>query len=497
MPRGVYRRAIPTRPGSITLRLTEASSCGATNRSGIENPLAGPMKITFVNHASILLEAKAASIWTDPWTAGKILNDCVALYSPSARVPLERVQFIWISHQHPDHLHFPTLKAIPETERRRMTILYQRHSSPRVVESLQKLGFGNVIELPQYRWKTLRPGFEVLCGCVGATESFLAVKSEGECVLNMNDCVCTDSTLRYIRRLVGQPTLFFTQFSTARWVGNRADETGAVAQKMRELKYGILTLKPEATVPFASFAYRCNYENEWMNQFGMTPARLMEMNLPGVNFMYPGDVWDSAERKFRTPEAVAKYEADFKNLAIDPVPPSVDQDKIRLAVNKLLAALRKRFSKIVLSRIEPFQIYTHDTNMVFTINPAAGTCQSREATREGAANARYAMCSQVAWYTFTCPWGWSVLEGNATFIDREFKVKGENKLWKRCVTKLESDDLWFDSSARFVRTLGFLWGKKSEILCRFLGKPVSEEAIRKAAPSAGAENWQTRPATEA
>jgi hypothetical protein len=52
------------------------------------------------------------------------------------------------------------------------------------------------------------------------------------------------------------------------------------------------------------------------------------------------------------------------------------------------------------------------------------------------------------------------------------------------VNELSTDILRFDSPRRFLRTLSFLWGKKFEILYHFLGKPISEEAIRKLSPDA-------------
>jgi UDP-MurNAc hydroxylase len=436
-----------------------------------------PLKITFINHASFFLESKATSIWTDPWTKGKIVNNCAALYSPSAPVPFERVEHIWLSHEHSDHFHFPSLKAIPEAHRRRITFLHQKHSSPRVIEAVKKLGFEKIRELPQYGWVKLKPDFEILCGSVGTMDSFLAIRTEGECILNLNDCICTDAQVRYIRRLVGQPTMLLTQFSIAQWIGNQADETDAVQQKMREFRYHVLTFKPEFTVPFASFAYACNRENEWLNRFMITPARVMEMNLPGVNFLYPGDVWDSGERKFRTAEAVARYMKDLEALQIDPTPPPIDQETIRQAALKLLQSLHKRFKKVVLSRIEPFEIYTHDTNLIFSIDPGNHRCEVRSATPESAERARYMMCSQVAWYTFAHTWGWNVLEGNATYLDRQFKEKGSDQLWSRCVNELSTDVLRFDSPSRFLRTMAFLWGKKFEILYHFTGKPISDEAL--------------------
>jgi UDP-MurNAc hydroxylase len=443
------------------------------------------LKITLINHASILIESLAATIWTDPWTHGKIVNNCAALYSPTAPVPFERVEYIWLSHEHSDHFHFPTLKSIPEADRKRITFLHQKHSSPRVIDAVRKLGFKEIRELPQFGWVTLKPGFEMLCGCVGTMDSFLAIRTENELILNLNDCVCTDAQIRYIHRLVGKPSVMLTQFSTAQWIGNKEDETDAVRQKIRELQYRVLVFKPEFTIPFASFAYACNQENEWLNRFMITPARVMEMHLPGVNFLYPGDVWDSRERKFNTDAAVAKYTRDLENLQIDPTPPSVDDEKVRKAMLDLLQSLQKRF-QLILARIEPFEIYTHDTNRIFSIFPAEGRCDVRAATPEIAAQARYVMCSQVAWYTFAHTWGWNVMQGNATYLDRQFQEKGNDELWTRCVHELSTDVLRFDSPSRFFRTLGFLWGKKFEILYHFLGEPISDAAIRRLAPAEAA-----------
>jgi UDP-MurNAc hydroxylase len=437
------------------------------------------VKITFINHASFLLESKATSIWTDPWTMGKIVNNCAALYSPSPQVPFERIEHIWLSHEHSDHFHFPSLKAIPKADRKRITFLHQRHSSPRVVDAVKKLGFEQIRELPQYRWVTLKPGFELFCGSVGTMDSFLVIRTEGECILNLNDCVCTDAQIRYIHRLVGRPSLLFTQFSIAQWIGNQADETDAVNHKIRELQHRVLTFQPEFTVPFASFAYACNQENSWLNRFMITPAQVAAMNLPGVNFMYPGDAWDSTDRKFSTETAIARYTKDIENLQIDPTPPPVDDETIRSAVIHLLQALRGRINKLILKRIEPFELYTHDTDRIFSIFPAEARCEVRQATPESAVKARYVMCSQVAWYTFAHTWGWNVMQGNATYLDRQFREKGEDELWRRCVNELSTDVLRFNNPRRLFRTVGFLWGKKFEILYHFLGQPINEESIRK------------------
>jgi UDP-MurNAc hydroxylase len=81
---------------------------------------------------------------------GEVFNESWSLLCRPVLTPttLQGVTHIWISHEHPDHLHFPTLKAIPAEQKATITLLDQRHFSSRVFESLINLGFRQVIELP-------------------------------------------------------------------------------------------------------------------------------------------------------------------------------------------------------------------------------------------------------------------------------------------------------------------------------------------------------------
>ncbi|MGO9589659.1 MAG: MBL fold metallo-hydrolase [Candidatus Acidiferrales bacterium] len=429
------------------------------------------MKITFVNHASFWLESKRAVLLCDPWTSGKVFNDGWALLSPSAKIPFERLDHIFVSHEHPDHFHLPTLRAIPEADRRRIVVLYQKHSSTRLVDAFRSLGFARIEELPLYRWKMIAPDFEILCGSVGAMDSFLAIRTEGECVLNMNDCFCNAAQIKYIQRLVKRVSLLFTQFSFANWIGNHADETDAAEMQLKLLRLQIETFRPEFTIPFASFIYFCNQENSWMNQLAITPDRIAAMNLPGVNFMYPGDEWDANVRKFESKAAATRYMLDIEKLVIDPMPPSIPEETIREAAVKLLKALHKRFGRMLTGRMEPFEIYLHDLNRIMKVVPKTAECEICEATPETAARARYVMCSQVAWYTFAHTWGWGTLLVSAMFEDRDFKEKGEQDLFKRSVTALSTDILSFRNPTHARRMVEFFWGKKFELLYRLRGAP--------------------------
>lgn len=428
------------------------------------------MKVRFVSHASFSVESNGTTLLTDPWLVGKAFNNGWCLLSPAASVPLEKVDYFWISHEHPDHLNFPTLKSIPPQERGRISVLYQRRASPRIVKALVGLGYTNVHELPLHRWVRLRSGMEVMCGSVGSMDSWLAVRAEDKCILNLNDCLLGRRHMRQLRDLVSAPiSLLFTQFSFANWIGNYADDRRAAERKVRDLQVQREFFKPEGTVPFASFIYFCNRENSWMNNFAVTPRRIEQMQLPGVHFMYPGDEWDSAVGHFHSAEAVRRYMSDLQALSIDPTPPSVNPDSMIDAVTRMLRVLHSRFGRLLIGRIAPFNVYVHDIGKIAKVDPGNSSCDVVDATEESQRNARYVMCSQVLWFTFSNSWGWGAMEVSGMFIDREYSTKGENPI-AFYLTLLSTECLDFGGVAQSLRTLGFLWSKRVEISERVLNK---------------------------
>jgi UDP-MurNAc hydroxylase len=421
------------------------------------------MKIRFVSHASFSVESGGITLLSDPWLFGKAFNQGWALLSPAATVPWETIDYVWISHQHPDHLHFPTLKSLPPQEKSRLIMLYQKHASPRIPKVLRGLGYSNVQELTLNKWMSLRGGMEVLCGSVGSMDSWIAIHAERMNILNLNDCIVEPDHLKYISKLVGKVTVLLTQFSFANWIGNYSDELGEVEAKLRDLRFRVGLLKPEATIPFASFIYFCSRENSWMNEFAITPQRIAVEGLPGVNFMYPGDEWDSDVRRFRSTEAIEKYMNDIAGpKMIDGTPPAVSIHTVQQAVDRTLRTLRSRFGRLVIARIKPFSIYLHDLDKILLVNPA-GTCEVWDARPDTRASARHVMCSQVAWYSFAFSWGWAAMDVSGMYSDRRFKEPNPLAFY---LNLLSTECLNFGSVYQTKRTLEFLWAKRHELAYR-------------------------------
>ncbi|MEY4316916.1 MAG: hypothetical protein RI902_724 [Pseudomonadota bacterium] len=99
----------------------------------------------FNAHASVSIEIDDVSIITDPWLIGSCFaNGWWHAFPPSCEAieRLKNADFIYISHNHPDHLHIPTLEKYVEKSKK---ILVPNFESKSVESILRRIGFNNLI----------------------------------------------------------------------------------------------------------------------------------------------------------------------------------------------------------------------------------------------------------------------------------------------------------------------------------------------------------------
>ena len=147
------------------------------------------MNIQLISHASVLVACSDALIWSDPWLDGKVFNESWSLYpKPQLDDAVTRdVDYLWISHEHPDHFNIPTLRGLPTEFKHRVTVLFQKNNSTKVFQALQKLGFSKFRALPHRELVPLTPETEVYSYQVGQMDSCLAVRNHGLLAVNVND----------------------------------------------------------------------------------------------------------------------------------------------------------------------------------------------------------------------------------------------------------------------------------------------------------------------
>jgi len=140
--------------------------------------------VTFISHASILIEANGLRILSDPWWAGPCFGAQWWLYPDAyvSAVDARPVDYIYISHGHHDHFHPGTLAKLPHSAK--MLVAREIHLAP----ALRELGF-TVIELEPEQELDL--GSNVKCRVMPthADDTLMAISDGRESLVNLNDAL--------------------------------------------------------------------------------------------------------------------------------------------------------------------------------------------------------------------------------------------------------------------------------------------------------------------
>lgn len=177
------------------------------------------MKVTYLGQASLLVEAAGRKILTDPWlTEGAnlgtwfhthILADAGIAPESVAR---ERVDYLFLSHEHQDHTDPKTLKAFP----RDIPTLICRFPNDRFRKLLTRIGLTNIREIDPGVRTDLGDGLSVtiFSSAEYTNDSAILIEAEGRSVFNETDCKLAYED--YVR-LAGKIDLGFFMFSGANW----------------------------------------------------------------------------------------------------------------------------------------------------------------------------------------------------------------------------------------------------------------------------------------
>lgn len=103
-----------------------------------------PVEITFLNHACLIISSGGFKIATDPWILGPAFCNGWWLAQPSPEDSFEQLNacdLLYISHNHPDHLHPESLSHI----RKDMPILTAHFQSGSTARYMRSLGFETIL----------------------------------------------------------------------------------------------------------------------------------------------------------------------------------------------------------------------------------------------------------------------------------------------------------------------------------------------------------------
>jgi UDP-MurNAc hydroxylase len=346
------------------------------------------MKITFVNHASFIMEYKGVKLICDPWMEGTAFDNGWALLSKTKLnyEDFKNITHIWFSHEHPDHFSPPNLSKIPLESRRKITVLFQETTDRKVSEFCKKLEFKKIEELKKDTWYTIHEDFKILCNAYTFGDSYALFKTKQHSLLNLNDCVVsTERAAARLAKQVGTVDVLFTQFGYANKVGNTADHEerkAASQEKLQRIRYQFEHLKPTYIVPFASYIYFCHTDNGYMND-GInkidTVHTFIENELHAKSVvMYPDDSWNIGDH-WDSSQAIQKYLLDYADIPNQPLLTSVkiELSQLKAQAQKFIDLLIEGYPPIK-KRMEAKQmnIFLTDYNRSFVFSGKTGLTES-------------------------------------------------------------------------------------------------------------------------
>jgi len=276
--------------------------------------------IQLINHASLIISDGSNSILTDPYLSGSCFNNGWDLIVET-EVSIEKLDFdyIWISHEHPDHFSPRDLLRIPEKDRSSITILYQKTDDKKVFEYCISKGF-NIRELINYEEYKINENFSITTCQHRDSDSWSLFKLGEINILNLNDCwIYEKNELKVFKEKFGPIDILLTQFSFANWIGNDGDQEKSKRITEWHLNKFMVQneiVKPNYTIPFASFVYFSHEENNYLNNYCIQVKDLLKI-LESLSvtpiILFPNDKWNIGE-SHNSNKSTGKWNHAYNNI---------------------------------------------------------------------------------------------------------------------------------------------------------------------------------------
>jgi UDP-MurNAc hydroxylase len=264
------------------------------------------LKFTIIGHACLFIDTGREKILVDPWLSGSCYWRSWWHFPPNTEIRAEFLNpdYIYLSHHHFDHFHYPSLRRIS----RKARILIPRFGVDVMRFELQNLGYTDIAEMAHGEVMSLPGGARLASYQYGPDDSALVVEHAGVVLADLNDCKITGASVRPLLRVFGPPTFLFKSHSFAQAYPNcynfadPADAQYMTRDDFFETFIGeVREMRPKFAIPFASMVAFLHPESQQCNRYAVRPPELAAAanaaDTGGVSqavLMIPGDTWDSA-----------------------------------------------------------------------------------------------------------------------------------------------------------------------------------------------------------
>ena len=223
------------------------------------------MRATSIGHAGILVETRQATIVCDPWFLPAFLGSWFVFprndqLSPELMHKIEHPDYLYISHQHADHLDEPWLSSHIDKQTK---VLLPAFATRELERRLSKLGFVNFVRTENGKETELSDGLTIAIHVESAIadgpggDSAIVIYDGESRLVNQNDCRTSDLNAFTDH---GAVDMHWLQYSGAIWFPMVYDEpreqlmqqanSKVASQFARSLKY-VSLVNARVVVPSA------------------------------------------------------------------------------------------------------------------------------------------------------------------------------------------------------------------------------------------------------
>lgn len=326
------------------------------------------MKITYISHATLLIEADGLKIATDPWVMGSAYCEQWYLFpKPIAPELIHKADVVLYSHGHEDHLHIESLKTIDKNAK----VFYPYSWYPGTPAFFAGLGFSNNKELLNEHTIHLSKHVRVTY-LANNLDTVMVIEHGTEVLVNINDALPSASPamiqhmLAKIKKRWPKIDYVFSSYgsasyfpNTVHYAGKNDEEIGLLRERFFLNNFCTLvdSLSPKVAVPFASDFVLLDDHQRWINKIKFPRheiAAYFEKQTKATNIhiaaAYPGDVFQDMQHQKRSPYhkdvqedgLLARVDVDFKaeiahKKNIQPLPIEDHEDLLSLIKRHILA----------------------------------------------------------------------------------------------------------------------------------------------------------------
>jgi hypothetical protein len=236
------------------------------------------MKLRTLGHASLAIYRDGASpvLFTDPWLVGSAYwRSWWLQHYPSAEELnwAANSAFIYVTHEHPDHFHLPTIRRLGHSP----SYLFPSLPERGYLDHMTRLGYRAELVAPM-QWRGLGEEVSILSIPVFNDDSLLLIDTPNAIIFNFNDAKPLPPVLKTIRRLadrIDKPRVLLCSYSPASLVNSFLDDGGVVSLKSSRDYVDYISglsdaLDARCYIPFASQATFDRPDSRWANDYQTT-----------------------------------------------------------------------------------------------------------------------------------------------------------------------------------------------------------------------------------